>query len=207
MISIIDYGAGNLRSVQKALEKLGFQARLTKDKNLIRSSKGIILPGVGSFDAAISELRKSTLEMVVEEVIALGKPFLGICLGYQMLFEESSEGKQKGFGILKGKVKKFDFKGQPFEHLTIPHMGWNRLLVKHKSPLTEGISDGSLVYFAHSYYPAPANPDIISTETDYGLNFASSISKGFIFGVQFHPEKSGPVGLKILKNFGELCSK
>ena len=207
MITIIDYGAGNLRSVQKALEKLGFPAQLTKDKNLIRSSKGVILPGVGSFDAAITELRNHTLEMAIEEVIALGKPFLGICLGYQMLFEESEEGRQKGFGILKGKVKKFDFKDQPFSHLTVPQMGWNRLLIKHKSALTEGLSDGSWVYFAHSYYPSPSNSDIILTETDYGINFASSVSKGFIFGVQFHPEKSGKVGLKILENFGKLCSK
>lgn len=207
MIAIIDYGAGNLRSVQKALEKLGFQAQLTRDKNLIRSARGVVLPGVGSFDSAISELRDQTLEMVIEEVIALGKPFLGICLGYQMLFEESEEGQKKGFGILKGRVKRFDFKGQPYCHLNVPHMGWNRLLIRHKSPLTEGISDGAWVYFAHSYYPEPQDPDIISTETDYGKNFASSISKGYIFGVQFHPEKSGQTGLKILENFGKLCSK
>jgi len=206
-IAIIDYGAGNLRSVQKALEKLGFKAVLTKDKNEIRASSGIILPGVGSFDSAILELRKNNLETSIEESIALNKPFLGICLGYQMLFDESEEGKQKGLGIIKGRVKKFSFDKTPFENLAIPHMGWNRLIIRHPSGVFNGIVSGSMVYFAHSYYPEPDDKMVVSTDTDYGIEFASSISKRNIYGIQFHPEKSGEVGLKILKNFGELCLK
>lgn len=206
-IAIIDYGAGNLRSVEKALLKLGFESTLTKDKTAIRTARGIILPGVGSFDAALSELRKSNLEGVIEEAIALQKPFLGICLGYQMLFDSSEEGKLKGLGIIKGKVKKFDFNGTPFGNLSIPHMGWNRLLVRHRSPLYDDIRDGSMVYFAHSYYPVPEDEQVITTETDYGMMFASSITKENLFGVQFHPEKSGEIGMKILRNFGKLCLK
>ncbi len=204
-IAIIDYGAGNLRSVQKALQKLGYDAVLTKDRTEIRTAKGVVLPGVGSFDAAMTELRSSNLEGVIEEVIALGKPFLGVCLGYQMLFESSEEGKLRGFGILEGGVKKFDFAGSKIYKLSVPHMGWNRLLIKHRSPLLDDILDGSMVYFAHSYYPVPKDGFIVSTETDYSILFASSVSKNNIFGVQFHPEKSGEVGLKILSNFGKMC--
>ncbi|HTY13312.1 MAG TPA: imidazole glycerol phosphate synthase subunit HisH, partial [Candidatus Omnitrophota bacterium] len=134
-IAIIDYGAGNLRCVQKAFEKLGFDAILTQDRTAIRTSKGVVLPGVGSFDAAVTELRNANLESVISEVIALKKPFLGICLGYQMFFESSEEGKLKGFGFLKGTVKKFDFSNTPFSDYSVPHMGWNRLLLTHSSPL------------------------------------------------------------------------
>ena len=206
-IAIIDYGAGNLRSVEKALQSLGFKAVLTKNKEEIRKSSGVILPGVGAFDAAISEIRKENLESVIEEAIGLGKPFMGICLGYQMLFEESEEGKLKGFSLLKGKVKKFDFTGTSFSNLSVPHMGWNRLLVKHASPIFNGIESGSMVYFAHSFYPDPSDSLIVSTTTDYGIEFASSVTKNNIFGIQFHPEKSGDIGLKILRNFGEICLK
>ena len=206
-IAIIDYGAGNLRSVQKAFQKLGFDAILTKDKTAIRTAKGVVLPRVGSFDAAVTELRNSNLETVIDEVIALQKPFLGICLGYQLLFSSSEEGKLRGFGLLPGTVKKFDFSGMPFSQNSIPHMGWNRLLILHRSPLFDDITDGSMVYFAHSYYPVPEDNLIVSTQTDYGILFASSISKGNVFGVQFHPEKSGDIGMKILRNFGKLCLK
>ncbi|MBI5700567.1 imidazole glycerol phosphate synthase subunit HisH [Candidatus Saganbacteria bacterium] len=206
-IAIINYGAGNLRSVEKAFEKLGFHAEITKDNTAIKNADGIVLPGVGAFDAAMSELRKENLEKVIFEVIGLGKPFLGICLGYQMLFDSSEEGNLKGFGILKGQVKRFDFNNSSFVNLSVPHMGWNRLLLKHRSPIFSGIISGSMVYFAHSFYPVPVDDMIISSSTDYGIEFASSVSKGNIFGIQFHPEKSGEVGLKILKNFGALCSK
>jgi len=206
-IAIIDYGAGNLRSVQKAFQKLGFDAVLTKDKTVIRTAKGIVLPGVGSFDAAVTELRNSNLEGIIEEVIALNKPFLGICLGYQILFGSSEEGTKKGFGILKGKVVKFDLSGTPFSSYSIPHMGWNRLLFKHRSPIFDDIADGSMVYFAHSYYPVPEDESIVVAQTDYAILFASSIGRGNLFGVQFHPEKSGAAGLKILENFGKLCLK
>ncbi len=206
-IAIVDYGAGNLRSVQKALQVLGFDAVLTKDKSEIRRANGVILPGVGAFDSAITELRKDKLESIIEEVIGVGKPFMGICLGYQMLFEESEEGKLKGLSLLQGKVKKFNFSNIPSSSLSIPHMGWNRLVIKHPSPVFIGIESGSMVYFAHSFYPDPKDNMIVSTTTDYGIEFASSVSKGNVFGIQFHPEKSGEIGLKILKNFGEICLK
>jgi len=204
-IAIIDYGSGNLRSVQKAFQKLGFSAEITKDRVAIHSAKGVVLPGVGSFDAALSELRDLGLEAAIEEAIALGKPFLGICLGLQHLFETSEEGKQRGLGILKGAVKRFKFKGTPFDSLSIPHMGWNRLLMRHKAPIFEGIEEGAMVYFAHSYYAVPKDEMLIATKTDYGIEFASGIWKDNLFGIQFHPEKSGEVGLKIIKNFGKLC--
>jgi len=206
-IAIIDYGSGNLRSVQKAFQKLGFPAEITKDKATIRGSKGIVLPGVGSFDAALNELREHSLEGAIEEAIALNKPFLGICLGLQHLFETSEEGKQRGLGILKGSVKKFNFSGAPWSNLSVPHMGWNRLLIKHHSPLLEGIEEGSMVYFAHSYHVVPEDEMVVATRTDYGIEFVSSVWKNNLFGIQFHPEKSGEVGLKMIRNFGKLCSK
>ena len=204
-IVIIDYGSGNLRSVQKAFQKLGFSAEITKDTAAIRGARGIVLPGVGSFDAALKELREFGLETAIEEVIALGKPFLGICLGLQHLFESSEEGKERGLGLLEGKVEKFKFKDTPWKDLSIPHMGWNRLLIKHQVPIFEGIEQGSMVYFAHSYHAVPKDDMIVATKTDYGLEFVSSICKDNLFGLQFHPEKSGEVGLKILENFGKLC--
>jgi glutamine amidotransferase len=206
-IAIIDYGSGNLRSVQKALQTLGFSAEITKDKVTIHNAKGVVLPGVGSFDAALTELRQHGLEGAIEEAIALGKPFLGICLGLQHLFESSEEGKQRGLSIFQGKVKKFDFSGTPWSNQSVPHMGWNRLLFKHKAPIFEGIEEGSMVYFAHSYHVVPKDDIIIATTTDYGIEFVSSIWKDNLFGIQFHPEKSGAIGLKILNNFGKICSK
>ena len=202
-IAIIDYGSGNLRSVQKAFQKFGFTAEITKDKAAIRGAKGVVLPGVGSFDAALTELRHYGLEGAIEESIALNKPFLGICLGLQHLFDSSEEGKQRGLGILKGRVVKF----APAEGLSVPHMGWNRLLIKHQSPLLAGINDGDMVYFAHSYHVVPEDKMAIATTTDYGIEFVSAVRKGNLYGIQFHPEKSGEVGLRIVRNFGELCSK
>ncbi|MFA5839274.1 MAG: imidazole glycerol phosphate synthase subunit HisH [Candidatus Margulisiibacteriota bacterium] len=204
-IAIIDYGSGNLRSVEKAFEKLGFLAEITKDKNVIRGAKGVVLPGVGSFDSAIKELRSLGLETIIEESIALNKPFLGICLGMQHLFESSEEGSEKGLSILKGKVKKFNFTDTPWSELSVPHMGWNRLLIKHPSPIFAGIEDGEMMYFAHSYFVEPGDERVIASTTDYGIEYTSSVWKENLFGIQFHPEKSGPAGLKILKNFGGLC--
>ncbi len=200
-IVIIDYGAGNLRSVQKALQKLGFSAEITKDKKSIKGAKGIVLPGVGSFDAAIKELRQFGLEAAIEEAIALGKPFLGICLGLQHLFESSAEGKESGLGILKGKVVRF----KPQANQSIPHMGWNRLLLKGSCPLFKGIESGSMVYFAHSYHVVPDNQEVVASTTDYGTEFVSAVCKNNLFGIQFHPEKSGKIGLNILRNFANLC--
>jgi len=204
-IVIIDYGSGNLRSVEKAFEKLGFQAEITKDKTVIHNAKGVVLPGVGSFDSAIKELRSLGLENIIEESIAINKPFLGICLGMQHLFESSEEGKEKGLSILKGKVKKFTFTDTPWSELSVPHMGWNRLLIKHPSPIFAGIEDGEMMYFAHSYFVEPIEERVIASTTDYGIEYTSSVWKENLFGIQFHPEKSGPAGLKILKNFGGLC--
>jgi len=206
-IAIIDYGAGNLRSVEKAFEAVGIDAEITKDKVAIRNAKGVVLPGVGSFDSAISELRAQSLEGVIEEAIALGKPFLGICLGMQHLFASSEEGKQKGLNLLPGTVKKFNFSGTPWSNQSIPHMGWNRLLFKHKAPIFDGIDEGTMMYFAHSYHVVPENDTIVASRTDYGVEFVSAIWKENVFGLQFHPEKSGEKGLLILKNFGKLCSK
>ncbi|MFA6431733.1 MAG: imidazole glycerol phosphate synthase subunit HisH [Candidatus Margulisiibacteriota bacterium] len=200
-IAIIDYGAGNLRSVEKGFQAVGAQAEITKDATFIRSAKGIVLPGVGSFDAALTELRNLGLEKLIEEAIALNKPFLGICLGMQHLFDSSEEGKLKGLQILKGKVVRFKT-----STLSVPHMGWNRLQVKHKSPIFDGLEEGAMMYFAHSYYVVPEDETIVAAQTDYGINFCSSIRKGNLFGIQFHPEKSGENGLKILNNFAKLCS-
>jgi imidazole glycerol-phosphate synthase subunit HisH len=205
-ITIIDYGAGNLRSVQKAFQQVGVAAEITRDKATIRAAGGLVLPGVGSFDAAISELRALSLETVIEEAIALRKPFLGICLGMQHLFAASEEGKQKGLAVLAGTVKKFAFAGTPWSNLSVPHMGWNRLLFKNQSPLFDGLESGTMMYFAHSYYAAPDDPAIVAAVTDYGPEFAAAVRKDNIYGLQFHPEKSGEKGLRILKNFGRLCA-
>lgn len=202
-IVIIDYGSGNLRSVQKAFQQFGFDAEITRDKTAILGAKGVVLPGVGSFDAALTELRQAGLEAAIAETVALNKPFLGICLGMQHLFESSEEGKQPGLGLLKGKVQKFI----PTTELSVPHMGWNRLLIKHQSPLFKGIEDGSMVYFAHSYHVVPEDKMVIATTTDYGVEFVSAVSKGNLFGIQFHPEKSSAIGLQIVRNFGDLCLK
>ncbi len=206
MIVIIDYGSGNLRSVEKALKALGHQAIVTRDKSTIKGAKGLILPGVGAFDPAIGELRDSNLEGTIIEEIALGKPFLGICLGLQLLFNESEEGTLKGFGLLSGKVKKFDFKGHPLERrLKVPQMGWNSIVIKKQAPLYNGIENGSMLYFVHSYYAVPDDASIVASTTEYGTDFCSSVSKDNIFGVQFHIEKSGDTGLKVLDNFARLC--
>ena len=207
MIVIIDYGMGNLRSVEKALLKLGHQAIVTRDKNAIKSASGVVLPGVGAFDAAISELRASNLEGAIIEEIAMGKPFLGICLGLQLLFNESEEGSLKGFGILPGKVKKFDFKPPLSSRLKVPQMGWNSIKIKKPAPYYEGIENGSMMYFVHSYYAVPDETSVIATTTEYGIDFCSSIAKDNMFGVQFHIEKSGDLGLKVLDNFARTCKK
>jgi len=205
MIVIIDYGMGNLRSVEKALIKLGHQAIVTKDKNAIKSASGVVLPGVGAFDAAISELRDSNLEGAIIEEIAMGKPFLGICLGLQLLFNESEEGSLKGFGILPGKVKRFNFKPPLSARLKVPQMGWNSIKIKKQAPYYEGVENGSMMYFVHSYFAVPDDESITATTTEYGTDFCSSIAKDNIFGVQFHIEKSGDVGLKVLDNFARQC--
>lgn len=209
-IAIIDYGAGNLRSVQKAIQTLGFQAVVTGDTKEINSSDGIILPGVGAFDPAMKELRKKNIIEAIISGIAGKKPFLGLCLGMQLLFDSSEEGTENGLGLIKGNVKRFDITARntlPADQLLkIPHMGWNTIKIKKTSPIMKGIPDGSKMYFVHSYYCAPSNSSDILGETEHGAKFASAVSKDNICALQFHPEKSGDAGLCILKNFGEMCA-
>ena len=196
MISIIDYGMGNLRSVQKALEKTGAEVQVTKDIEAINLSEKIILPGVGAIKPAMERLDYLGLIPAIKKSINEGKPFLGICLGFQLLFEKSDEGgNAEGLGILKGAVDKF-------LHLKIPQIGWNQLNIKLPDcPLFTGVNNLENVYFCHSYFVNPCEKNIIATSTEYGIEFTSSVWKKNIFGVQFHPEKSQTVGLKILKNF------
>jgi len=203
MICIIDYGMGNLRSVQKAFEKLGVVAEITSDPDKVLRADKVVLPGVGAFGACMANMRKLSMDEVVKEVIAQGKPFLGICLGLQMLFDVGEEmGEWPGLGILPGRVLPFrDVIKDPT--LKVPHMGWNSLKLR-PSRLFEGIEDGAFVYFVHSYYPAPTDESVISAESDYGLTFCAAVQKDNLYATQFHPEKSGAVGLKMLENFANL---
>jgi len=201
---IIDYGMGNLRSVQKAVEHLGFQAAISDDPALAASAGRIILPGVGAFADAMACLAAKGLVEPVRAFIREGRPFLGICLGLQMLFEESFEdGRHRGLGILEGTVERFapPAGGPP---LKVPHMGWNRIAIRRPAPVLDGVPDGTHFYFVHSYYVKPADASVIAAETDYGGPFTSMIRKGNLFATQFHPEKSQACGLRLLGNFCRL---
>lgn len=203
MIAVIDYGMGNLRSVQKALETVGGRAKITSRPSDLKRCKKIVFPGVGAFGEAMKELRRLRLIKPLKDAIEEGKPFLGLCLGMQLLFERSAEAPGvKGLGILKGDVKRFDFRSRK---LKVPHMGWNCINVKgQEARIMDGVSNDPYVYFVHSYYVKPKEKNIILTTTDYGIRFASGIRKGNIYGFQFHPEKSQALGLRILKNFVRL---
>src|SRR6266446_967009 len=197
-IAIIDYGMGNLRSVQKGIERVGFAAEVTRDAERIEAAAGVVLPGVGAFGACMENLRTYGLIDAVRQVIERGTPFLGICLGMQLLFEESEEfGPVKGLGILPGRVVRFA--ADPARK--VPHMGWNALRMVRAAPALAGIDDGAYVYFVHSYYPVPADPAVVATTTPYGCDFASSVVRDNVFACQFHPEKSQQVGLRLLDNF------
>lgn len=201
MIAIIDYGMGNLRSVQKGFEKMGHQAVVTSDPAAVAAAEKVVLPGVGAFEDAMHELRRRDLVGTVRQAIDSGKPFLGICLGLQLLFDVGYEnGRHEGLGVLAGDVVRFDL---PHEY-KVPHMGWNRLLIRRRAPLLEGLVDGTHVYFVHSYYVVPKDPAVIATETEYPTPFTSMIWRDNVFATQFHPEKSQADGLRILKNFAEL---
>ena len=209
MITIVDYGMGNLRSVHKGFERVGFPAVVTQDPDSIRKASGLVVPGVGAFKKAMENLAELGLVEPIKEFIAGGRPFLGICLGLQLLFSESEEfGVQSGLGIFTGRVVRFPFSnpGSPPSRnsLKVPHMGWNAVQIKRRVPALEGIEEGAYFYFVHSYYPVPKDQDLVATTTDYGGEFVSSISRGNLFACQFHPEKSQTVGLKILRNFGAL---
>ena len=202
MIAIIYYGMGNLRSVEKGLERTGCEAVVTRDIGQIQSARGVVLPGVGAFSACMENLKKFGLTEPIRAIVRQKKPFLGICLGFQLLFSESEEfGVQKGLDLFCGKVVGF----HPGENFKVPHMGWNRLEKKMHSPFLEGLSSGDYVYFVHSFYVVPDDPSIIATTTDYGESFVSSIATETLFACQFHPEKSQELGLRILANFAHFA--
>jgi imidazole glycerol-phosphate synthase subunit HisH len=205
MIALLDYGAGNLRSVHKALRHLGADVRLARRPGEIGEARAIVLPGVGAFDDCINAMRRQELLDAVRAWIQADRPFLGICVGYQALFERSEEFDScaAGLGVFKGPVVRFQ--DQP--SLKIPQIGWNQLdIVRPECPLFRGVRSGSYVYFVHSFFPQPADPSIIATRTTYGATFASAIWSGNAFATQFHPEKSQTVGLQLLKNFLELAA-
>ena len=203
MTVIIDYGVGNLFSLTCSFEKIGADVVVTDDPEIIKKADRLILPGVGAFEDAAKKLTGSGLDKVLKERVEAGVPVLGICLGMQLLFERSFEyGEHKGLGLLEGDIK--PFKGAIDSNLQIPHIGWNSLKVKQKDcPLYKYIKDGDFVYFVHSYF-APENTPSAAALTEYGVLFASSVAKGNVYGCQFHPEKSGDVGLNILRGFCEI---
>jgi len=201
MIVIVDYGMGNLRSVQKGFEKAGYDALITSDPAQVREAGKVVLPGVGAFEDAIAELRRRELVRPILEAIDAGKPFLGICLGLQLLFDVSYEnGRHEGLGVLRGEVVRFDV---PPEY-SVPHMGWNQLWVRRRAPILEGIAEGAYFYFVHSYFVAPRDASVVATETDYPERFCSMIWRDNVFATQFHPEKSQSDGLRMLRNFAGM---
>src|SRR3954469_847205 len=200
-IAIIDYQMGNLRSVQKGFEKVGYGATITSDPVEMAAADKIVLPGVGAFGDAMAELRRRELVQPIRDAIDRGKPFLGICLGLQLLFDVGYEGGEfEGLGVLRGKVVRFDLPPP----LKVPHMGWNRGAIKRRAPVLEGIADGTYFYFVHSYCVVPDDKSVIAIEADYGRPFCAAVWRENLFATQFHPEKSQAEGLKILRNFGQL---
>ena len=201
MIAIIDYDAGNIKSVEKALQKLGQEVMITRDPEEILNADKVILPGVGAFGDAMANLRKYHLDQVIYQVVERNIPFLGICLGLQLLFEKSDETKGvAGLGILKGEICRIP----DGENLKIPHMGWNSLHLQNNGRLFRGIKEDAYVYFVHSYYLKAEDEEIVKATTEYGTHIHASVEQGNVFACQFHPEKSSDVGLQILKNFVEL---
>jgi imidazole glycerol-phosphate synthase subunit HisH len=195
-VAIIDYGVGNLRSVEKAFAAVGVDAVVTGDKKKLLTAERLVLPGVGAFGMCMSEFERHGLLDLVLNRVEQGTPLLGVCVGMQMLFEESSEfGKTPGLGLLKGSVDRFN------ETLVVPHVGWNQVVKRSEHPLLANVLTETFFYFVHSYYCEPADESVVVGETDYGIRFCSVIAKGNVCGVQFHPEKSQNAGLQLLKNF------
>lgn len=204
MIVIIDYGMGNLRSVQKGLEKVGAEAVVSGDPAVVAAAEKVILPGVGAFNDAMLELTRRGLVEVVKEAIRLDKPFLGICLGLQLLFERGYEdGVHEGLGVFGGEVVRFD--PPAGGGWKVPHMGWNELRIRRPAPLLEGVPEGAHMYFVHSYYAKPTDPELTAAESSYPDPFTAMIWKGNVFAAQFHPEKSQADGLRILRNFSKYA--
>jgi len=204
MIAVVDYRVGNIRSVLTALNRLDVEGELTDDPEKLGRADGIILPGVGAFATAMEELRGPGLDEVLREAVQQGTPLLGICLGMQVLFGESEEhGAHEGLGLVPGRVTRFEG-----EDLTVPHMGWNQVSIQRDDcPLFEGILDDSYFYFAHSYYPVPTEDEAVAGTTDYGADFCSVAWSGTVFATQFHPEKSGRCGERMLRNFADFCGE
>ena len=195
-VAIIDYGVGNLRSVEKAFAATGCEASISSDESFLRRAEKLVLPGVGAFAACMRALQERGFDRLVRERASAGTPLLGVCVGMQLLFEESEEfGATRGLGLLKGRVRKFD------GDLVVPQVGWNRIHQKQPHVLFEGIANGSFCYFVHSFYCEPGDDAVVAGETEYGRRYASVVAQGNVCGVQFHPEKSQDVGLRMLRNF------
>ena len=197
--AIIDYGVGNLRSVEKAFAATGCEAVVSSDENVLRGAERLVLPGVGAFASCMNALRERGFDLLVRERAAAGTPLLGICVGMQMLFDVSDEfGTTIGLGLLRGRVRRFE------SGLVVPQVGWNRIYQKQQHGLFNGVADGSFSYFVHSFYCEPEATDLVIGETEYGVKYASVVAQGNVCGVQFHPEKSQAVGLQMLKNFSVM---
>ena len=201
MIAIIDYQMGNLRSVQKGFEKVGYEATITSDPEVLRKADKLVLPGVGAFRDAIAELRRRELDGPIRELIDAGRPFLGICLGLQLLFDKSYEdGEYEGLGILPGQVVRFKVPAE----CKVPHMGWNEARIKKQAPILEWIQEGSHFYFVHSYHVVPQDWEVVAIEADYPDPFCAMVWRDNLYATQFHPEKSQADGLRVLQNFAKL---
>ena len=195
-VAIIDYGVGNLRSVEKAFAAVGCEAVISSDEHVLRKSERLVLPGVGAFAACIGALRERGFDRLVKERVSEGTPLLGVCVGMQLLFDESEEfGSTRGLGLIRGTVRRFN------GELVVPHVGWNRIRQKRAHALFEGVEEEAFCYFVHSFYCEPADARVVVGETEYGVRYASVVAEGNVCGVQFHPEKSQEVGLRMLKNF------
>ena len=199
-VAIIDYGVGNLRSVEKAFAANGCAAVVSSDEKVLRHAERLVLPGVGAFGACMNKLVARGFDELVRERVAEGTPLLGVCVGMQMLFEESEEfGASRGLGFLRGRVRRFS------ADLVVPQVGWNQVRQENSNPLFQGIKDSAFFYFVHSYYCEPADKEVIAGETDYGVAYASVVARDNFFGVQFHPEKSQKDGLRMLANFARVA--
>jgi len=198
-LGIIDYGMGNLRSVQKGFESRGIEAVITSEAAALEAADALVLPGVGAFRDAMANLTESGLDRLVKREVSRGKPLLGICLGLQLLFSSSEEkGFTRGLDLFDGEVKRLT------TELKVPHMGWNELMIHRPGPLTEGVPEGTFAYFVHSYHVVPRDPALVVASVDYGQDVVAMAGRDLVYGIQFHPEKSSTLGLRILENFGRM---